>query len=186
LRFPFQHYYLQNWDIEHVRSQISKDIQGKDRENWAITQLEYFTGIKWSVENKDKILLAIESINEEERSFCEKLITITSSSKVEDAVFYEVYEKLKVYFKENEQFEAVDGIGNLVLLDDGTNRMYKNAFFPVKRKHIIQKEKQGVYIPLCTRNVFLKAYSQKLGEVMFWNTNDSEDYQTEIYRLLKP
>ena len=186
LRFPFQHYYLQNWDIEHVRSQTSKDIQGKDRENWAITQLEYFTGVHWSLENTDKMLLAIQSLNDKEKSFCEKLMTIAASTKVVDAIFYNVYEELKVYFKENEQFEAVDGIGNLVLLDDGTNRMYKNAFFPVKRKHIIQKEKHGVYIPLCTRNVFLKAYSHKLGEVMYWNPNDAEDYQSEINRLLKP
>lgn len=186
LRFPFQHYYLQNWDIEHVRSQTSKDIQGKDRVNWAISQLKYFTGVQWDLVNSDKMLLAIESINEEEKSFCRKLMPIAANSKADDAIFLDVYEKLKVYFKEDEQFDAVDGISNLVLLDDGTNRMYKNAFFPVKRKHIIRKEKQGVFIPLCTRNVFLKAYSQKLGEVMYWNNNDAEDYLAEIKRLLKP
>lgn len=186
LRFPFQHYYLQNWDIEHVRSQTSKDIQGKDRVNWANTIFEYFAGVQCSLENTDKMELAIQSLKDNERSFCEKLKTIAASTKDEDMIFNNVYEELKVYFKENEQFESIDGIGNLVLLDDGTNRMYKNAFFPVKRKHIIQKEKYGVYIPLCTRNVFLKAYSKKLGEVMYWNTNDAEDYQTEINRLLKP
>ena len=61
----------------------------------------------------------------------------------------------------------------------------KNAFFPVKRNFIIQQEKQGIFIPLCTKNVFLKAYSKKLGEVMYWNNNDANDYLTEIENTLK-
>jgi len=186
LRFPFQYYYIQKWDIEHVRSQTSKDIQGKDRENWAITLLEYFTGINWSTDKKGKILEALEVLNIKEKLFCENLMIIAENPKENDDIFYNVFEELSNYFKEDEQFEELDGIGNLVLLDDKTNRMYKNAFFPVKRKHIIQKERQGVYVPLCTKNVFLKAYSQKLGEIMYWNSNDAEDYRKEINRLLKP
>ena len=96
-----------------------------------------------------------------------------------------LYDELMDYFKETDQLDDLDNLSNLTLLDETTNRMYKNAFFPVKRNFIIQQEKQGIFIPLCTKNVFLKAYSKKLGEVMYWNNNDANDYLTEIENTLK-
>ena len=91
---------------------------------------------------------------------------------------------METYFKEEKKLVEPDGLSNLALLDDKTNRAYKNAFFPVKRKYIIRKESEGVFIPLCTRNVFLKVYSKKLGEVMYWNNSDANDYYSEIKRVL--
>ena len=54
----------------------------------------------------------------------------------------------------------------------------------VKRRYIIERDKETVFIPPCTRNVFLKAYSKKLGNVMYWNNEDSNDYFLEIKRVL--
>ena len=41
--------------------------------------------------------------------------------------------------------EIKDNIGNLTLLDAGTNRGYGNALFPTKRKKIIEKDELGWY-----------------------------------------
>ena len=70
----------------------------------------------------------------------------------------------------------VDNLGNLVLLDVTTNRSYKNAFFPIKRARIIQNDMLGIFVPICTKNVFLKFYSQSSSDLMFWQESDSQDY----------
>ncbi len=54
--------------------------------------------------------------------------------------------------------EIKDNIGNLTLLDAGTNRSYKNALFSTKRRKIIEKDKLGVFI-LHPQNIFYKNYS---------------------------
>jgi uncharacterized protein with ParB-like and HNH nuclease domain len=183
IRFPFYLFRTQNWDIEHIRSQTNKDISGKDRENWAFTHLEYFTGISKD-DQKGKTDAAIQNLVDEERLLCAKLLKIVRKEDKNSVIFFDVIETLQDYFKEKDRFDDTDGLSNLALLDEGTNRMYRNAFFPVKRKHIINKEKQGVFIPLCTRNVFLKAYSRKLDEIMYWTNKDANDYLLEIKRLL--
>jgi len=185
VRFPFNHYHKQRWDLEHIRSQTSKDISGKDKLIWANTALQYFTGIEFYESNEKDILNNLEIISSEEKGFCVRLLAILKKQDEDNAIFSGLYDELMDYFKETDQLDDLDNLSNLTLLDETTNRMYKNAFFPVKRNFIIQQEKQGIFIPLCTKNVFLKAYSKKLGEVMYWNNNDANDYLTEIENTLK-
>ena len=75
-----------------------------------------------------------------------------------------------------------NGLGNLTLLDAETNRSYKNALFAVKRKKIIERDKGAVFIPVCTKNVFLKMYSNKTGlqKMQRWDAIDAECYLNEI------
>lgn len=183
IRFPFNHYHGQRWDIEHIRSQTSKDITGKDKLNWANTALQYFTGVLFDGSNENEVLEHCDTLSDEEKEYCHRLLKI--AKKEGDDLFDALYDDLASYFEENDDLEDIDNLSNLTLLDETTNRMYKNAFFPVKRNHIINKEKQGVFIPLCTKNVFLKAYSRKLGEVMYWNSNDANDYLQEIENTLQ-
>lgn len=72
--------------------------------------------------------------------------------------------------------EADDGIGNLTLLDAQTNRSYKDAPFDEKRKIIIERESKGLFVPLCTKNIFLKVYTETPDEMNIWNDNDKRDY----------
>jgi len=72
-----------------------------------------------------------------------------------------------------------------VLLDVGTNRSYKNAVFPVKRKMIIEKEKMGTFVPICTKNVFMKYYCSKVEQMTFWGEEDKNAYFNDIKSVLK-
>jgi hypothetical protein len=54
-----------------------------------------------------------------------------------------------------------------------------------KEISIIKNDMNGIFVPLCTKNVFLKSYSKKLGEVMYWGQNDTNDYLTAIKDTLK-
>lgn len=93
---------------------------------------------------------------------------------------------IESYFKEDSiDPQLLDGIGNLAILDDYTNRSYKNALFPVKRKRIIKNDSTGVMVPLCTKNVFMKFYSGRLSDVMYWQDSDIKGYKDAIRKTLR-
>nr|WP_081775345.1 DUF1524 domain-containing protein [Acetobacter persici] len=73
-----------------------------------------------------------------------------------------------------------DSIGNLALLDSKTNRSYQNAIFPLKRQHIIARDESAIFVPLCTKNVFLKYYSAHVNDMLRWTVKDMENYQNAI------
>lgn len=77
-----------------------------------------------------------------------------------------------------------NALSNLVLLDVGTNRSYKNAIFPVKRTRIIDLDKRGQFVPPATRNVFLKYYSPQAAQLMLWDGADQDAYGAVIEETL--
>ena len=77
-----------------------------------------------------------------------------------------------------------DRICNLVLLNASINRSYGNAFFSEKRKAIIANDSKGIFIPVCTKNVFLKYYSTHVGDPEQWEEEDKNDYGKQINDIL--
>ncbi|MGJ0288356.1 hypothetical protein [Aliarcobacter cryaerophilus] len=65
-------------------------------------------------------------------------------------------------------------------MTSATNRGYGNAFFPVKRKSIIENDMNGTFIPICTKNLFLKYYSLTATDLQKWTKEDAEDYKSAI------
>ena len=57
---------------------------------------------------------------------------------------------------------------------------------PVKRNKIIELEKEGKFIPLCTRNVFLKFYSNSDNQPYYWSLDDKISYFAALKVVLKP
>ena len=76
-----------------------------------------------------------------------------------------------------------NGLGNLTLLDAETNRSYQNALYPVKRNIIFERDRE-VFIPVCTKNVFLKMYSSTFSNMMEWTKDDADAYLEEIKKAL--
>jgi len=207
MRFPFDSYKKENWDIEHVRSQTDKSINGTERRDWAMDIMEYFTGEV----DKDKQITYYESLekritetNTDEPAIqgIEKqmpaneikyltdlhntlsdLLNIIHAEKINDHKFNELYVKMREFFRENNEPDKC-AISNLALLDASTNRSYKNAFFPIKRKIILENDKKGTFIPICTKNIFTKAYSKRFDEIMYWNKDDADNYLTAIEETL--
>jgi hypothetical protein len=187
IKFPFSRYKDEDWDIEHIRSQTDKTIAGANRKDWALDVLEYFTGMRL-LDTKEDIVKqekAIELLENEDVVFAAKLLEMVRADEINDEEFSSLYNEIAVRFVENTDFENKDSIGNLALLDAKTNRSYGNAMFPIKRNTIIKNDMNGIFVPLCTKNVFLKSYSKKLGEVMYWGQNDTNDYLTAIKDTLK-
>ncbi len=186
IRFPFDKYRKEEWNIEHIRPQTDKNLDNeKAKRNWATIILKYFTGVKWKHPNDNPTIDAkIKNRTAPESRFADKLLQLLNQPKVNPSDFSILYHELQIYFKETHSIKDLDSIANLTLLDAETNKMYKNAPFVVKRQYIIEREKQGIFIPLCTKNIFLKAYSQNLSNLMHWQQEDGEDYLKSIKNTL--
>jgi hypothetical protein len=127
-----------------------------------------------NVHNRDGNLK--EELGEIKKLF-QDLVEIYNEGSKE--LFEKIKEKLISAFHE-EKIENRNNISNLVLLDSGTNRAYKNAFFPIKRAIILEKMKNGSFVPIGTQNVFLKAYSKRFDNIMYWTEKDAEGYLKAI------
>ena len=173
--FSFATFKAKKWDIEHVHAQASKTIGNKkDQNDWmkeVKTALEKIDN-DYTVKDKIKIFGEINSLLEQNDS-------LTNDDFNE--AFKKVYQNVISYFDLlNNKESELNALSNLVLLDAGTNRSYGNAIFSEKRNVIIEKDKMGVFIPVCTKNVFLKYYSQDATQMYLWTKNDQMEYFANI------
>lgn len=205
MRFPFSKYKKEKWDIEHISSQTDKRIlNDNQRITWLLDMFEFFTGsateenvsqylnkLKKEIEqlenNKNPLMSDEPDNNELNNKKSElkliskiyKLYSNHSKEKINDEEFDNIFKEVQKYCNED-KLEDKDNIYNLTLLDAQTNRGYGNAFFPVKRKWIISNDSQGIFVPIATKNVFLKYYTRKANNIMVWNQSDAEDYLAAI------
>ncbi len=62
-----------------------------------------------------------------------------------------------------------------------------NSVFEVKRRNILERDREGSYIPTCTRNVFLKYYTEAEGQqIHFWGEHDREGYLAAMQTHIAP
>lgn len=183
MRFPFDLYRGKgkSWDIEHIRAVKSqKPTIRSEQKVWIKSVLWYFTGSEIIAEQKEK-LPQLDVIIQPLFSTAIKIVTET---KWDDREFDDLYYKLLKYFGEDSEKEVNNNISNLALLDATTNRSYKNAVYPVKRKRILKNDNDGVYVPVCTKNVFLKHYSSNISDMMHWQDDDQVDYLKAMIETL--
>ncbi len=75
-------------------------------------------------------------------------------------------------------------LSNMALLTVGENAALNNSTFDVKRMKIIAMDKAGEYIPICTRNVFMKYYSSSDTKLHFWSEEDRKGYIEALNNVL--
>lgn len=80
--------------------------------------------------------------------------------------------------------DSDDTLENLTLISADLNRSYKDVEFDEKRRVINKRDSEGKFVPLCTKNVFLKVYTQNIDKMDLWQDNDKKDYIDEIYNSL--
>jgi len=177
LRFSFLRYRKDNrWTLEHIHAQNSEELpKGEEVKAWYIDTrklVENYKGpqaesLMTSLEDWSKMPDS-ESADAKSlrRSILKQLYVLTGD--VDDDV----------------DGEGIHSIDNLALLDRDTNSGLNNAIFPVKRSRLIQRDRQGKFIPIATRNVFLKYYTPFAPEMYRWTTNDRNNYLNEIVKKL--
>lgn len=160
--FPFDIYKKDNWDIEHITSIT---------DSFPIQRKEWLNDAKVFIDDSNESGVALknraENIDSEDNESFELL-------------FKDIVKHFNFYLKD----EDINDISNLSLLDSATNRGYKNAVFPLKRKTIIDREKAGTFIPICTKNVFLKYFSAYPPKISFWTQDDRDNYYKDLEHIL--
>ncbi len=164
--FPYDIYKKNNWDIEHIASIKDSIPDNKYRKQW-LSDTKIF--IDDTMKSGQGLKKRIGQCNIDDKDDFEQL-------------FYDITDHFNYSFKNDD----IDGISNLALLDSVTNRTYKNAVFPIKRSTIIEKDKQGAFIPICTKNVFLKYFSSYPPKISFWTSDDREKYDVDLHTVLDP
>ncbi|MBK6520465.1 MAG: DUF262 domain-containing protein [Polyangiaceae bacterium] len=173
-RFQFDGYKTSTWDIEHVRS-VAEYVPraAADRRRWLEHARDFVVGP-----------VAKARDPEESKRLREDIDRLIAAPSPEEQAFADVFSRVRVLSGEPEARADDDAISNLVLLDMGTNRSYKNAIFPVKRTRIIDLDNDGQFVPPATRNVFLKYYSPQAAQLMLWDDADQQAYGEAIERVL--
>ena len=170
-RFPFETLQVEGekrikWDIEHIDSQTPREIQSKKEQNEWLEATREALGSKIDEALGESIGdYIIQELNEQER-------------------FEELREKLQGLAEEKED-EYSQSIGNLALLDAGTNRSYGNSLFITKRAELQKREQQGQFIPQGTKIAFMKYFTGSRLALDKWGTEDKRSHEVYIYDLVK-
>jgi hypothetical protein len=178
-RFQFDRFKKEFWDIEHIRSVASDIPQSKDR------QKAWLDGVIQYVENEfEEGGAMIGSMADQLEEVLADAKDILAGDTFNSEEFERVFNRVLELYASDSNEEIDHSIGNLTLLDSSTNRSYQNAVFPIKRNRIIDLDKTATFVPVCTKNAFLKYYSDRVDNMIFWHSQDSENHQRAMAELL--
>ena len=165
-KFPFDLFKGKTWDIEHIDPRTTNNlIKKEDKKDWL------------------KIVMEDYNIDNNIKSDIEKYLDDDNNKN-----FEELYDSIvKSLFDEEDKDNEIDRdlLYNLTLLDSHTNRSYGNAFFKSKRKRIIEEDKNGNFIPICTKNIFLKYFNLNASTIYKYTKDDAEAYGNDLDETLK-
>lgn len=169
-RFSFEKFKASDlWTLEHIHAQQSEGMN--TQKEWRMWLTDHVESLKSLEEPDEELIAEIEELLAEEEI------------KKND------FEKLQAKAIEKLSAQGIDDymhtIGNLALLNGGDNAALSNSAFDVKRNKIIERDQKGLYIPYCTKMVFLKYYTPSAGnQIHFWGTNDRLAYLKAINSTL--
>ncbi|MBQ6046676.1 MAG: DUF262 domain-containing protein [Bacteroidales bacterium] len=163
MRFPFDKHKNKKdgWSLEHIHAQQSQGLN---------TQLQWNEWLDLHVKSLKNILGNSQAILINE-------IELRDRNNVTKEQFEDLFEKVITAFGFETNLEYLHTIGNMALLGKTNNSALNNSTFDVKRDKIIEMDRTGDYIPICTRRVFLKYYSSsENNQLHFWSTEDRKAY----------
>jgi len=165
VKFPFELFKKEKWDVEHIDSYTTNAITDKK------TQVEWLRTAR--IDTGDKL----DNLKEDIINF----IDSKNNSRTFDELKISIIEKAG---ETSNDENAKNSIGNLTLLSADINRSYGNALFPTKRRIIIEKDNEGKFIPICTKNVFLKYFDRQGSSRTQWTARDIKNHQNNIGEIL--
>ena len=175
-RFPFDSYNKnkKGWSLEHIHAQNTEGM-GTAKNLWLAWIDDHLNSFRQFPKEHDNIKYA---------KVVEKLESV-DREKLDKNTFDALFNELCTMIKDDYGVD-LHSIDNLALLDVNANSSIGNNFFDVKRTKIIEKDRNGEFIPVCTRNVFLKYYSTDPSQIRYWSETDRNDYLNAIKATLAP
>ncbi|MBO3272004.1 GmrSD restriction endonuclease domain-containing protein [Hymenobacter defluvii] len=184
-RFPFQYYKgngqeARRWSLEHIHAQSSQGLKGKQAyQQWLRDVIPYVAEQPDMLpeqtaltDGQGSVLTAAQVLTEIER--------LLEQTNIEKDDFEQVQRQIFSLLGQPE----VHTIENLALLTTNDNSALSNKVFQQKRQRIIELEREGSFIPIATRNVFLKYYSNDFDHLSYWTANDRNSYAQAVRKTL--
>lgn len=181
-RFPFELYIAGHWSLEHIHAQNSEDLRGHDA--WR-------TWLEDHVRLLEMEAARLNGSGTDQTVLGETIETVRTMAKNEitgedfDWASSVVLEQLCAHGLAGE--DTVHSIDNLALLTRDINSALSNSVFGVKRHKLLLHDRDGTFIPVCTRHVFLKYYTRDevAAQSYFWSDTDRADYLAAIEESLR-
>ena len=167
-RFKFDEKGKVAWSLEHIHAQQSEGL--RTQEMWKEWLGLHIPSIR-TVANDNELIAAMQAAIEK--------------PKLERAEFDDLQQKVVGLLSVQGNAEYMHSISNLALLRSDDNAALNNSTFDVKRNLIVEMDKEGQYIPFCTKMVFLKYYTpSEENQLHFWGQADRIAYIKAMNKVL--
>jgi len=176
-RYSFREHAIGRWSLEHIHAQNAEQLNRA--EQWQ----------SWLSLQRDALLLLDDIDADRKAAVLARVEEVLGHPPVKQADFRPLERDLidLLSARSNRGTADADSIANLALLDGCDNSAFSNSVFAVKRAEMIERDRDGSYIPVCTRNVFLKYYTQAGEQQMhFWSDVDRQHYLAAMQEVLRP
>lgn len=169
-KFKFDKDSRTGWSLEHIHAQQSQGLK---------TQNDWFEWLK----------IQLPSLSAVAGDECQNLISEVKETlemaTIERKVFEDIQARVISVLSDGKS-EYLHTLANLALLNTSDNAALNNSTFDVKRNAIIDLDKNGRFIPFCTKMVFLKYYTQSdQNQLHFWGEPDRKAYIEAMNSVLK-
>lgn len=183
MRFPFERHKKENWSLEHIHAQNSDGLNKDEaRKRWLIDHKKALTALNH--EDSENMYKELDDLIQQAEDLIRKIDNPNDKSNKGD-LFEPLFSKIVSKLSENEYVEEIHTIDNIALLSAKDNSTLSNSTFDVKRNKIIEMDKTIDYIPVCTRRVFLKYYTDSdKNQLHFWGHADRNAYIENINEVL--
>ncbi|MBK6532957.1 MAG: DUF262 domain-containing protein [Deltaproteobacteria bacterium] len=174
-RYSFRAHKREKWSLEHIHAQHADGLTKREQwEEWLRQHraaLGALPGV--AVAGRDALVARIDA----------------SFDDLNRQTFLALSQQVVEFFTlaGDAPADALHEISNLALLSSGANSALGNAVFEVKRRRILELDRAGAFLPICTRRVFLKYYTAAdAQQVHFWGAQDRADYLDAMLDVVKP
>lgn len=175
-RYSFRAHASGAWSLEHIHAQTAESLQ--TAEQWT----------EWLKRHQDA-LATLPATDQPERDSLLADIDAALNASTLSEVRFRLLEPRVIYalsVGEPDSEDEIHSISNLALLSSGVNSALSNSVFEVKRREILRQDKGGAYIPACTRDAFLKYYTDAdAHQIHFWGPQDRAAYIRAMVELTR-
>lgn len=176
-RYSFRAHGQVVWSLEHIHAQQAQRLNRAEQwKEWLRLHRAALAALP--VDNpaqRDALIIRIDA----------------AIGEVDRDKFNELASAVTAYFTLPEShvgfLDSVHSVSNLALLPQPENSALGNSVFEVKRRLILELDRKGAYIPVCTRHVFLKYYTTaEAQQIHFWSQQDRTSYLEAMLSLIDP
>lgn len=158
-----------SWSLEHIHAQQSEGM--RTQEMWKEWLRRHIPSVRAVADNQAGLVQEMENAVEK--------------TQLARSEFDELQQRVVELLSVSGNTEYLHSIANLALLNSSDNAALNNSTFDVKRNIIIERDKEGKYIPFCTKMAFLKYYTpSESNQLHFWGQSDRIAYVEAINRVL--